>query len=214
MKYTSSPRQQTENAGFTLIEIITVIAIIMALAAMTIGGFRFATVKAQSSRTTVLLGSLSQSLEDYRADQGFFPQGDGGKGSTEQVYIALYGDGELEYDIDTEKVVVRVKPDGESDQGVNVYLSTLDPSLLGKSQNARKDGSTYVIVDAWKMLSDQTKRQELFYRHDPAGMDSQMMNPPSEFDLWSLGPDGEGGPEGSAGSSGGKKERSDDIKNW
>lgn len=181
--------------GFTLIEIITVIAIIMALAAMTIGGLSFASKKAELERTRIFIGTVSQALEQYRADTGEFPRGDGGTESTKEVYAALYGD---------------FDGDGEPDDGMEVYLSSLDPKLKGKSSNVRQAGDGYVLVDAWGEKDDRSTRQELFYRHDPDGNDNaNMMNPPSDFDLWSLGPDGEGGPQG-----GDKASREDDLTNW
>ncbi len=201
-----------------MIEVITVIAIIMVLAAMTVGGLNYAQKKAEISRTEVFMQSLGAGLEQYRADNGFFPQGDGLSDSSEQVYIALYGDGELEFDSGSQQVRVRsgYEPDGEPDEGSTVYVDTLTSPLpytakkaRTKEYNVRKNGSTYVIVDAWMDPDDNSQRQEIFYRHDPSGADVDMMNPPSDFDLWSLGPDGKGGPGNDT-----KKERADDIVNW
>ena len=53
-----------------------------------------------------------------------------------------------------------------------------------------------MIVDAWK--------NALRYRYN----DPDQINPESDFDLWSLGPDGKGHPGGS------DEETADDIKNW
>lgn len=187
-------RSEAVPSGFTLIEIITVIAIIMALAAMTVAGLGYANKKAEIERTRVFLGTVSLALQQYSSDNGEFPPGDGGKDSTKEVYAALYGD---------------FDGDGKPDEGAEVYLSTLDPNGKGKSLNTRESGDGYILVDAWKELDDSKLRQEMYYRHDPAGNDANMMNPPSDFDLWSLGPDGKGGP-----NEGTKKERTDDLNNW
>lgn len=193
--------------AFTLIEIITVIAIIMALAAMTIGGLDYVSRKAAVSRTTVFVASVGQALEQYKADTGAYPEGEGIADSTELVYVALSGDGigpDGILDTDDDEA-----PDGIPDEAATVYLNTLDPGNKGKSLNVRESTNGYVLVDAWKSQTDSKVYQELFYRHAPDGKDPDMMNPPSDFDLWSLGPDGLGGPTSTDDS-----ESADDITNW
>ena len=165
--------------GFTLMEILVVIAIIAVLASMTVGGLKWYKRKAAVSRTTVLVGGVGRALEDYRLDNGSFPAGDGGDTSTAEVYQVLYGD---------------LDGDGKSNSGATVYLSLLDPSLTGNKKNVDTRSSNYVIVDAW--LEPM--------RYQSPGQ----MNPEDDFDLWSMGPDGEGGPNGSA------EKKRDDIKNW
>jgi len=205
---TTNLRYAASRPAFTLVEIITVIAIIMALAAMTIGGLSFAQKKAEVGRTTVFVASVGQALEQYRADNGFFPYGDGLKDSTEQVYIALSGDGVLKYDQAAQTVVIDSaatdgEPDGEPNIGAQIYLGTLDSpdwgsdkfdkEVVKKRYNIRKStNGGAVIVDAWRDVNDSAQRQELYYRHNPdensSSPDPAKMNPPSDFDLWSLGP--------------------------
>lgn len=156
---TPSHSQLRTARGFTLMEIMVVIAIILVLATMVVSGVGWYKRKANENRTKVLIGSIERALEEYKADHGSLPNGDGGKGSTAEVYEALYGD---------------LDGDGKTDPGATTYLSTLDPNLAGNKLNVEKDGGGYVIIDAWK--------EPLRYRH---GATSQM-NP--DFDLWSLGP--------------------------
>ncbi len=177
--------------AFTLIELMVVIAIILVLATMVVGGLGWYKRKAAEGKTQVLVKSVERGLEEYRLDNGFFPEGGGGTGSTEQVYIALYGDGELESD--GSSVTIKTGPSGSSDSGNNVYLAILDPDLKGNRSNV--DPTSYTILDAWG--------SELHYR-SPG-----VMNPAYDFDLWSLGPNGVGGP-----SSANKKDKVDDINNW
>jgi prepilin-type N-terminal cleavage/methylation domain-containing protein len=194
--------------AFTLVEIITVIAIILALAAMVIGGLKFVQEKQRTARTKVFIASVSQALEQYRTDHGVFPEGDGETDSTELVYRALSGDG-----VGPDGIAGNgddTNPDGETDPDAQVYLPMLNPKNKGKSKNVKETTNGYVLVDAWKSKDDETVYQELFYRHDTNGQDPNMMNPDSDFDLWSLGPDGEGGSD----PSGTKQQRADDIKNW
>ena len=81
--------------AFTLLEILTVIAIIAVLASLTIGGMGYYDDKMKYSRTEILIASIERALEDYKADNGFYPQ-EMAKQFFRSVYIALYGDGKLE----------------------------------------------------------------------------------------------------------------------
>lgn len=180
--------------AFTLIELMVVIAIILVLASMTIGGLGWYKRKAAVEKTKILRSSIGQALEAYRLENGFLPQGDGGDDSTAQVYIALYGDGELAYDSASGQVTVQEQPDGKPDSGATTHLNTLEPGLTGSRMNVTSSGGTYIIVDAWARP---------FHYESPGDM-----NPADDFDLWSLGPDGKGGPTGTP------KERRDDITNY
>jgi len=182
------------SPAFTLVELLVVIAIIMVLAAMSISGFSYVKRKSAEGRTEVLLGSISQALEQYRADNGFFPEGDGGDESTKQVYIALYGDGELTLNSGT---VSATEPDGQVDDDAQVYLDILNPENKKASLNV--DPDLYNIIDAWG--------NPLHYRHSESGNEPAMMNPDADFDLWSYGYDGLTGASGS-------KEIKDNLKNW
>jgi len=180
-----TPLHTRRPAGFTLLEILVVIAIIMVLAAMTMSGLSYVNEKAKISQTEVFISSVSQALGQYKNDNGDFPPGDGTQGSTEEVYDALYGDSLL----------------NDSDTPGQIYLDTLDPNKKGNAKNVKPSGSSYVLVDAWKM-NNSSERQEIYYQYPGE------MNPSSDFDIWSVGPDHQGGPNGS------ESERKDDINNW
>ncbi|MBT8045192.1 MAG: type II secretion system GspH family protein, partial [Verrucomicrobiae bacterium] len=72
--------------GFTLIELMVVIAIILVLSTIVIGGLGWYKRKAAVGKTEVLVASIDRALEDYKLDNGFLPEGNGDKGSTQQVY--------------------------------------------------------------------------------------------------------------------------------
>ena len=115
-------QQQHRNVmkpAFTLLEILTVIAIIAVLASLTIGGMGYYDDKMKYSRTEILIASIEQALEDYKSDNGSYPSGNIGN-----LFNALYGD------------------------GTNVYLATLNPELKGKQRNV-SESEPYLIVDAW-----------------------------------------------------------------
>ena len=181
--------------AFTLIEIMVVIGIILVLATMTIGGLGWYKRRAAVGKTTVLRSSIGQALESYRLENGFLPQGNGDADSTAQVYIALYGDGELVYDSASNMVTIKTQPDGKADSGATIHLDTLNPEFTGARSNILSSAAgSYIIMDAWARP----------FKYESPGD----MNPENDFDLWSLGPDGKGGPTGTS------KERRDDITNY
>ncbi|MCP5536982.1 MAG: type II secretion system protein GspG [Akkermansiaceae bacterium] len=164
--------------AFTLIELMVVIAIILVLASMVVGGMGWYKRKAAEGKTQVLVSSIERALEEYKLDNGVFPTGGGGDNSTIEVYKALYGDADA---------------NGTPDSGAKVYLEILNPSNTGNKLNV--DTSNYTIIDAWG--------SPLHYQSPGE------MNPADDFDLWSLGANGQGGP-----ASNNKKDKADDIKNW
>ena len=216
-------QQQHRNVmkpAFTLLEIITVMAIIAVLASLPIGGMGYYDDKMKYSRTEILIASIEQALENYKADNGFYPQGDGEANSSVQLYIALYGDGKLEMN-PSGLVSITEEPDGDNQDPTDgkAYLTTLNPEFKGKQGNVRSPGSNYtyidpetgeeitfplyVIIDSWK--------EELRYRHnsaDPAVVNA-MMNPKNDYDISSKGANGNGYPDETT-----EADIADDIKNW
>ena len=212
MTKTQQRHRNMMQPAFTLMEILIAIAIIAVLASLTFGGMSYYGEKMKYSRTEVLIASIERALEDYKSDNGFYPQGDGGLGSSEQLYIALYGDGKLG---NTAGVVSIVEaPDGDNTGATDgeAYLGTLNPTFKGKSSNVENQGGTYVIIDSWDNDVDNNDRNQLRYRHDPTdslGAKNDMMNPVNDFDLWSKGSNGKGPPDETA-----QADIADDIKNW
>jgi type II secretory pathway pseudopilin PulG len=172
-------------------ELMVVMAIILVLATIGISGYGWYKRKAAENKTTVFVGSLERALEEYRSDTNSFPEENADdEGSTAILYVALYGDG-----VGADGVAGTAddqNPDGQVDDGATNYLAILDPSLVGTKRNVDELNDDYVIVDAWLRPM----------RYRAPGEE----NP--DFDLWSLGYDGEGYPNGT------DKEQEDDIKNW
>ncbi len=165
-------------SGFTLTEVLIVIAIIVVLASISISGLTALKDRQSNSQTMVLIASLGNALDRYKADNGEFPDGDGSVRSSKVLYQSLYGD---------------FDEDDETDTGETAYLKILDPNLKGARQVVSKE-LNYSVLDAW--------RRPIYYQ-SPG-----QMNPSGDFDLWSLGKDGKGGPERRG------KETKDDHNNW
>ena len=153
-------KPKNPERGFTLVEMLVVITIIVILAGLTIAGFGFINQKQAREQTKIQIGLLKMALEDYKADMGEYPEHAvaSGKGGTPEIYKALY-------------------PNNPENPNAKVYLSELNPE--NDQQNwldEHKDGTAGLeIKDPWG--------KEYFYRTNPASA-----NP--KFDLWSAGPDG------------------------
>ena len=115
------------NKGFTLIEMLVTITIIVILAGLSLGGFNFVTTKQANSQAEIQINLLSNALEEYKLDNGDYPDSSGG---TNSLYIALYDNGEKNPDTD------------------RIYLAELDP--VNDRQGWIDDsGASIQIVDPW-----------------------------------------------------------------
>jgi len=59
--------------GFTLIELMTVLAIIMILAGLIVAGAKYAMTKAGRSRAEAEIAAMENALENYKTDNGYYP---------------------------------------------------------------------------------------------------------------------------------------------
>jgi general secretion pathway protein G len=150
--------------GFTLVEVLIVMTIILILAAMSMGGLTFVKNRQAYNKTEIQISLLERGIEEYKLDMGDYPGdenagGSEGTGESNMLFLALYYDG------------FQAADDGSA----SIYLSELDPVndtqrwISGSGQNA-------TIIDPWK--------GEYRYRRG-----SGAMNP--DYDLWSMGKDGE-----------------------
>jgi prepilin-type N-terminal cleavage/methylation domain-containing protein len=105
MKLTPLSKKQC-LAGFTLIEILVVIAIMALLASLTLYGFRYANIMSKRQHTTTYHAAIKSGLEAYNGDNGEYPvprnqQQTGtfqnkryNTGGASMLYQALTGDGD------------------------------------------------------------------------------------------------------------------------
>lgn len=152
-------------AGFSLIELLVVISIIVILAGITIGVMVRVNVKRDIATTSKTIGMVRTKLEAFYNEQGYYPVGQ--DATSVAVYKALSGD-----------------PTGQgTDPTGTIYWPELNddrnPSLVGTLQGNK------VILDGFG--------ESLRYRAaiDANGEPVQNVKNDGDFDLWSIGPDGE-----------------------
>ncbi len=62
-----------ESSGFTLIEMLVVLVIIMVLAGIIVGAAKYARTKAARSRAQAEIAAIETALESYKSDYGAYP---------------------------------------------------------------------------------------------------------------------------------------------
>ena len=158
----------SRQRGFTLVEILVVVSIIVVLMALTMGIGRWAILNSQIEKCKVQVKLFEAALQVYEADNGEFPPGDGTDRSSVQLYEALYENG--------------IENDSK------VYMPQLDPE--SSDQFSRK-------IDNGLILDPFKHKKAYFYMRgvDENGEESsESYNP--DFDVWSLGPNGVGRGDG------------------
>ncbi len=166
------------DKGFTLIELVAVITIIVILGAISVGGMAFVNQARSKKEAEVTIALLSKAMEDYKLDMGKYPgldedsplNGD----ISDEIYDALFYEG-YRYAEDESSWV-----EGDA---TKIYLPQLDPrnrkQTLVESTLADTPDSGLKIRDPWGRP----------YRYRK-GDNSE--NP--DFDLWSMGEDGKTNP--------------------
>lgn len=152
-------------------EILTVVTIMVVLMGMVMGIGRWAMLNSQIEKCRVQVKLFENKLQEYEADNGEFPPGDGTNRSSMELYTALYEIG--------------IQNDSK------VYMPELDPDHSDQFSRKIKNG---LILDPFK------HKKPYFYMRgvDENGEESsESYNP--DFDIWSLGPNGVG--RGDGGSS-------------
>jgi len=125
MKHLLPKRLRKRLRGFTLLELLTVITIIIILAGLILAGAGFAQQKAARDRASAEIAALSVALESYKADNGEYPRsaltdamaitvttGSGAKNVSLFLYKELSGDRVVDRKTDADaKRYFEFKPD-------------------------------------------------------------------------------------------------------
>ncbi|MBC7979097.1 MAG: type II secretion system protein GspG [Armatimonadetes bacterium] len=154
--------------GFTLIEMLVTITIIVILAGLSVGGFNFVAAKQANEKAKIQISLLSKALEEYKLDNGDYPPtGDAisADGNTGILFKALYYDGT------------------QTPNSAKIYLSELDPAANKQGWTTGTASATTRIIDPWG--------EPYRYRSGIAAdgsANASAQNP--DFDLSSKGKDG------------------------
>lgn len=183
------------RAGFTLIELMAVVVIIVILATLVVAGMGFAQEKQNRDSAKTQIALLSTAIESYKMDMGKYPgkvdnTPAAGTGITTELYEALFYEG---------YTASKSGAPAATDTASKIYLAELDPTSTKMTWVTTTTSSTppatAKIKDPWDV--------EYRYRK---GTNAQ--NP--DFDLWSCGKNGKTDPS-SAKLTGDNK---DDIRNF
>ena len=149
--------KKSPNSAFTLLEMLTVLAIIVILAGIVIGVAGYAMKKGARTRAAGEISMISSACESYKSDNGSFPRDIPTTGSSLTDSIspksdfiptaAKYAASSLFLykELSGDKVnnsTAAATPDGIPDDGAQRYMKEFDPRIL----NATKDSSTKVIL--------------------------------------------------------------------
>ncbi len=176
--------QRRRAAGFSLMELVVVVAIIVVLAALTLGALNLINQRQAREKAGVQIKLLENALAKYQLDNRSYPQSmdpEGRKGD-EVLYKYLYYD---------------AFQDRQNGGHSEIYLVELDPNNNTKGGQAwiEGTGANAKIVDPWG--------EPYRYR---SGDSPNALNP--DFDLWSCGPDKRTNTDPK------HKDCLDDIKSW
>lgn len=73
--------------GFTLVEMLAVVAIIVILAALVVGGMKYATEKTNTNKAKIQVALLSSAIEQYKIDTGSYPASQSPTGENESANL-------------------------------------------------------------------------------------------------------------------------------
>jgi len=184
------------RAAFTLIELLAVIAIIVILAGLVVGGMEYANQRSATEKAKIQIALLSKAIEEYKMDMGAYPGTDENTAIagdvSEQLYETLFKDG---YDY-TDPAT----PPSPWTKATKIYLTQLDPRNSKQGWVTKTTAST---PDANLKIRDPWGNG---YRYRKG---SNAQNP--DFDLWSTGKDGK---TNAANSAKTETDNKDDIRNF
>jgi len=181
--------------GFTLIELMVVVAILGLLATLTLMGFRYAQVSAMRNRTTAFHKAIMSGLENYKSDFGEYPRPKK-PGTTSQIkdktyvvggalmlYQAMSGDGDSS--IDTANPTLGPSTGRmEGDKTNNVELKEMPKEMW------TKDTAGYMLVDGFGhpfQYAVPSIGSKVQYGQDTTKVTADTIN--NTYDLWSFGDD-------------------------
>lgn len=162
-------------------EIMVVIMIIAVLMTFVVGAMQWVETRKNEEQARVTVARIAQVLQEFKAENGYLPDGDGSEASSGNLYKALFGDYKN----------TGVPNKDRSGKRNTVYMEELDPAQQGKTPLVMQSTSgQYLIVDPW----GAPYRYRLGWQEkDSKGKEGPGQNP--DFDIWSVGKDGDTNPK-------------------
>lgn len=178
------------RSGFTLIELMAVITIIVILAGLVVGGMGFVSERQAKEKAKVQIALLSKALEEYKLDMGTYPllssntpaapTAPNGTGTSSRLYNALFYDG-FEFRKNPSR------PVSTPAKAEKIYLSDLDPTASKQgwvvTRTTGDPQINQIVTDPWGNQYCYRAAVKVDGSADP-----NTQNP--DFDLWSMGKDG------------------------
>ena len=214
--------ENSSESGFTLIEMLTVMAVIGILASLIVGVNSFVQRKAARVRAEGEIKTMGAACENYKADAGDYPRDvDGGISTTDELDPRIDGDPSIDkYRKASLLLYKELSGDKDADgKSKDKPYCEYRPDQLQKNSSGEikfiKDpfGNSYGYSTAGKALEE--KYREALLRDPstsrPSGSDLKGFSP--NFDLWSTG-----GVISKSGTTGSvtslNSERKRWVKNW
>jgi type II secretory pathway pseudopilin PulG len=162
------------QAAFTLVELMTVVTIIIILAALVVNSMGFVSDRQAKEKAKIQMALISKSLEEYKLDTGNYPltvNTTSGSNQSDVLFNALYFEGSAS-----------AAGSAAGTTTAKVYLNELNPSTTKQGWTTGAASAKTKIKDPWG--------NEYRYRSAAgvSGANTNTQNP--DFDLWSTGKDG------------------------
>ena len=136
--------------GFTLVEILAVLAIIGVLAGLLLSGIVAARNAAGKQHTRVIITQIEAAITRYQNDYGDFPPGEGGAAGSESLYQAL--------------------SNPNNPNGTGPYISGNEPPVGDPDNSGRNK-----MLDHWKRPIHYTHHRH--YSGDPRADEYRLQSP-------------------------------------
>jgi len=185
------------SKGFTLVELIVTISIIVILAGFVVGGMGYVEQKRAEEKAKVQIALLGKGIEEFKFDNGVYP-------TVPNENLTNLAQARA----NNNEIFQRLYLDGVKNQNIRIYLAELDPAGTGQGWiTGSGDAATY-ITDPWGRE----------YRFRPGVLANGSPNPAAMgpgFDIWSMGKDGRTEPGSNAAPySKTHQDNRDDIRNF
>ncbi|RJP26242.1 MAG: prepilin-type N-terminal cleavage/methylation domain-containing protein [Candidatus Omnitrophota bacterium] len=167
-----------KKKGFTLVELLVVVAIIGILSVILVPNVRENMRRAKVAKTAAMIGNISLAVVTYKSDTGKYPD----SYNPQLLYAALIG-GKTPFELEQsslrmirqgEKIWINSDVDPNDDRREDILRSSGVPSSM---LTASKD--EFVIIDAWDNPIYYISSDE----YNPGGRTNYKMNMPCAYEV-------------------------------